>query len=103
MPPDRTGKRLTPQQIALLRKWIEQGAPWSEHWAFRAPQRTPLPQVADKTWPRNPIDHFVLARLEAEKLRPSPEADRSTLLRRVTLDLTGLPPTPAEVKAFLTD
>src|SRR5262245_18749750 len=103
MPPPRTNKRLTPQQIELLKQWIDQGANWSEHWAFVPPKRPPLPKVADASWPRNAIDHFILARLEKEGLRPSPEADRVRLLRRVTLDLTGLPPTPAEVDAFLAD
>jgi hypothetical protein len=103
MPPTKTGKKLTATQIALVRQWIEQGAKWTTHWAFVAPTRPPLPKVAAASWPRNPIDHFILARLEAEHLQPSPEADKTTLLRRVTLDLTGLPPTPAEVDAFLGD
>jgi hypothetical protein len=103
MPPAKTGRRLTGEQAALLRRWIEQGANWSEHWAFVPPRRPPLPAVKDAAWPRTPVDAFILARLEREGLRPSPEADRVTLLRRVTLDLTGLPPTPAEVDAFLAD
>src|SRR5262249_38394911 len=103
MPPPKSGKKLTPEQVALLKRWVEQGAPWSQHWAFVAPKRPPLPRVADASWPRNGIDHFVLARLEKEGLRPSPEADKATLIRRVTLDLTGLPPTPAPVDAFLAD
>jgi hypothetical protein len=103
MPPSKTGKHLAPDQIALLRQWIEQGASWSTHWAFTAPRRPHLPPITDVAWPRNPIDYFILARLEAEHLRPSPEADRAALLRRVTLDLTGLPPTLAEVEAFLSD
>jgi hypothetical protein len=103
MPPPQSKKRLTAQQIDLLRRWIDQGARWSEHWAFVPPRRPALPPVADKTWPRNAIDHFILARLEKEGLKPSPEADRIRLIRRVTLDLTGLPPTPAEVDAFLAD
>jgi mono/diheme cytochrome c family protein len=103
MPPVKSGKRLTAPQIDLLRQWIAQGAPWSTHWAFVAPARPSLPKVADAAWPRNAIDHFILARLEREHLRPSPEADKPTLIRRVTLDLTGLPPTPAEVDAFLAD
>src|SRR5690242_11325365 len=73
------------------------------HWAYMAPKRPPLPAVKNQAWPRNPIDAFVLARLEREGLRPSPEADRVTLLRRVTFDLIGLPPTPQEVDAFLAD
>ena len=103
MPPAKTGKRLTPQQISLLRQWVEQGAPWSNHWAFIAPNRPALPKVADAAWPASPMDYFILARLEKAGLHPTPEADRTTLLRRVTLDLTGLPPTPAEVDAFLAD
>src|SRR5262249_35358274 len=87
----------------LVRKWIERGAPWSSHWSFLPPRRPPLPKESDSAWPRNPIDYFILARLEHEGLRPSPEADRTSLIRRVTLDLTGLPPTPAEVDAFLAD
>src|SRR5207302_7121636 len=101
--PPKSGKKLTAQQITLLRQWIDQGAPWAKHWAYVPPQQAPLPRVADAKWPRGPIDHFILARLEAEGLRPSPEADRITLLRRVTLDLTGMPPAPAEVDAFLAD
>src|SRR5262249_17921910 len=79
------------------------GAPWSTHWAFVAPQRPALPKVTDAAWPRTPIDQFILARLEREGLKPSAEADKTRLIRRVTLDLTGLPPTPAEVDAFLAD
>jgi mono/diheme cytochrome c family protein len=103
MPPMKSGKKLTSEQIDLLRKWIDAGAPWSEHWAFAAPKRSALPPVKDTAWAREPIDRFILARLEREGLKPSPEADRITLLRRVTFDLTGLPPTPAEVAAFLAD
>jgi mono/diheme cytochrome c family protein len=102
MPPAKTGKQLTPEQVALLRQWIDQGAKWSKHWAWVPPERPVLPEV-HTAWPRNPIDYFVLARLEREGLQPSAEADKATLLRRVTLDLTGLPPTPAEVDAFLAD
>ncbi|MCS7166332.1 MAG: DUF1553 domain-containing protein [Gemmatales bacterium] len=103
MPPKTSKKQLTSQHIELIRRWIEQGAPWSEHWAFVPPRKPPLPEVRDKSWPRNPVDYFILARLEQEGLRPAPEADKITLLRRVSLDLTGLPPTPAEVEAFLRD
>src|SRR5262249_35188498 len=87
MPPAAAGPRLSPAQTDLLRRWIEQGAKWQKHWALIPPQRPTLPDVRQRSWPRNPIDVFVLARLEREKLRPSPEADRTTLLRRVTLDL----------------
>jgi hypothetical protein len=103
MPPPKSGKSLKPEQIAILRQWIEQGAPWSSHWAFVPPQRPLLPKVTAGTWPRNAVDAFILARLEAAGLKPSPEADKTTLIRRVTLDLTGLPPTPAEVDSFLAD
>ena len=103
MPPERAHKDLTPQQIALLKSWIEQGAPWQEHWAFRAPAAPLVPAVRNRTWPKNPIDRFVLARLEAQSLEPAPAADARTLLRRVALDLTGLPPKPAEIEVFLKD
>ena len=103
MPPPKTGKKLTQQQKDLLKKWIAQGANWQEHWAFVAPQTPALPQTKDKKWVRNDIDYFVMARLEKEKLKPSPEADKTTLARRATLDLTGLPPTPQEIDAFLAD
>jgi len=107
------GGQLQPAQIALIRSWIDQGAPWQDstgtagqvktHWAFIPPVRPPLPKVEDTKWTRNAIDNFVLARLEKEHLSPAPEADRVTLLRRLSLDLTGLPPTPHEVDAFLKD
>jgi hypothetical protein len=103
MPPVWSGRSLTPKQIELFRVWIDQGAKWQSHWAFDAPKRPALPDVKDKAWPKNPIDRFTLARLEAEGLKPSPEADKATLLRRVSLDLTGLPPTPAEVDSFVAD
>ena len=102
MPPPKSGKVLSPAQIETIRRWIAEGAKWQPHWAFIPPQRPPIPRVERMGWVRNPIDAFVLARLEREGLAPSPEAERATLLRRVTLDLTGLPPTPAEVDAFLT-
>lgn len=103
MPPASFNKTLTPAQIATLERWIQEGAPWETHWSFVPPQRPPLPAVRYEKWVRNPIDAFILARLEREGLTPSPEADRATLLRRVTLDLTGLPPTPAELDSFLAD
>jgi hypothetical protein len=103
MPPAKFGRRLTDQQIQLLQRWIERGAHWQSHWSLLTPKRPPLPRVEDTAWPRNGLDRFVLARLEREGLRPAPEADRTTLLRRVTLDLTGLPPTLSEVDAFLND
>ena len=101
MPPQKSGKKLTAQQIQTLRQWVEQGASWTTHWAFEPPRKTDLPAVKDAGWPRNPIDRFILARLEAEGLHPSPEAEATTLVRRVYLDLTGLPPTPHDVDAFL--
>ncbi|MCA8976774.1 MAG: DUF1549 domain-containing protein, partial [Planctomycetes bacterium] len=103
MPPAETNKPLDEAQQKLLVRWIEAGAEWSEHWSFTPPVEPALPGVADPTWPRNAIDHFVLATLERRGLRPSAPADRRTLLRRVTLDLTGLPPTPEELAAFLAD
>jgi hypothetical protein len=103
MPPVDSGRTLTAAQRALLKQWIEQGAEYQPHWSFVTPARPPLPEVAKTEWPRSAIDYFVLARLEREGLAPSPEAERHTLIRRVTLDLTGLPPTPEEVQAFLAD
>jgi hypothetical protein len=103
MPPVHSGHKLTDRQIALLRRWIDEGAKWETHWAYLAPKRPELPKIKKPDWLRNPIDHFILARLEKEGLQPSPEADKLTLLRRVTFDLTGLPPTLAEVDSFLAD
>ncbi len=103
MPPAASGRTLTTREIELIRRWIEQGAKWESHWSFIAPRRPRLPETTDRTWQRNGIDAFVLDRLDREGLRPSPEADGDTLIRRVSLDLTGLPPTPAEVDAFLAD
>ncbi len=103
MPPPKTGKTLKPAQIELFRKWIAEGADWPVHWSFVPPRRAPLPEVKNKRWLRNLIDSFVLSRLESEGATPAPEADKPTLARRVTLDLTGLPPTIEEVDAFLSD
>src|SRR6266576_2109849 len=94
---------LPPQQIALLRQWIKEGAKWEDHWAFVPPKPRLLPSVKRADWARQPLDRFILARLEKESLEPSPEADKAALLRRVSFDLTGLPPTPAEQAAFLAD
>ena len=99
----RGGEALTESEVETIRLWIDQGAEWQLHWAFIPPDRSPLPPVTDPDWVRNPIDRFVLAQLEAEGLNPSEEADRITLLRRVTLDLTGLPPTEGEITALLND
>ncbi|HEV3121459.1 MAG TPA: DUF1549 domain-containing protein, partial [Isosphaeraceae bacterium] len=118
MPPKGKGDRLTPEQVSLLRAWIDQGARWpddtqtadansqktaSDHWSFQPIKRQELPPVKDTSWARSPIDAFVLAKLEAEELSPSPEADRSTLIRRLSLDLLGLPPLREEVNRFLND
>ncbi len=103
MPPRETGKRLKPQEIETLRRWIAQGAAYAKHWSYVAPVRPPVPRVSDPSWVINPIDSFILARLDREGLRPSPAADRYTLIRRVSLDLTGLPPTPEEADRFVND
>src|ERR1700733_12127285 len=102
-PPYSDRKPLSEQEVAMLRAWIEQGAKWQSHWSFIAPVRPAEPKVQNRAWVRNPIDNFILARLEKEGLKPSPEADRGQLLRRVSFDLTGLPPTLAELDAFLAD
>ena len=106
MPPEYSHKEVTAEQAELIRRWIEQGATWQEHWAFTPPERPALPAVGSLSlgeWPRNPIDHFILARLEAEALQAAPEADRRTLIRRLSLDTTGLPPSPEQVEAFVND
>jgi Protein of unknown function (DUF1549)/Planctomycete cytochrome C len=111
MPPDGEGKRLTAEQVGLVRAWIDQGAKWpvptgakdGKHWAYQKPIRHEPPPVKNESWPKNAIDHFVLARLERENLQPSAEVDRARLIRRVSLDLIGLPPTVEEVDAFLAD
>ncbi len=103
MPPPDSHRHLEPAQIEMLRRWIEEGAPYQEHWAFVPPARPKLPKVKKANWPRSGIDRFVLARLEAEGLAPSAEADRYTLARRLHLDLIGLPPTPEEADAFAAD
>ncbi|HWY85419.1 MAG TPA: DUF1553 domain-containing protein [Gemmataceae bacterium] len=100
MPPKKSNKELTKEQIALLGRWIEQGGKYQKHWSLLAPVKAAVPPVKNAAWAKNAIDHFVLARLEAEHLAPAPEADRRALLRRLSFDLTGLPPTPAEVDAF---
>ena len=108
------GGKLTGAEIDTLKQWIDQGADWPDsasapiqpvkkHWAFEPPVQAPIPAVSDVKWPRNEIDRFILAKLDQEQLKPSPPANRITLLRRASLDLTGLPPTPAEVDAFLAD
>ncbi len=103
MPPLDADRQLAPPQIELLRRWIKEGAAWQPHWSFIPPTRPVLPGVVDTKWSRNAVDSFILARLEREGLTPSPEADKATLLRRASFDLTGLPPAPADVDTFLTD
>ena len=103
MPPPSLNKPLSDADKKLLTKWIELGAEYREHWSFVAPARPARPTVKNANWPKNEIDYFILARLEREGLAPSAEADKITLIRRVTLDLTGLPPTLAEVDAFVAD
>lgn len=103
MPPRASNERLSPTDVETLRQWIAAGAPYERHWAFVAPRRPELPDVQRESWPQSPIDRFVLARLEAEGLAPSPAADRYTLIRRLYLDLIGLPPTPQEADAFFHD
>lgn len=103
MPPPAANKPLSDAQKQTLRDWIAAGAEYASHWAFVPPTRPSLPEVQNTAWPRNAIDHFILAQLEKEKLAPSPEADRYTLARRAHLDLIGLPPTPEEVDAFVND
>ncbi|MCH7726050.1 MAG: PSD1 domain-containing protein [Planctomycetes bacterium] len=103
MPPADSGKQLSKEQIDLVRRWIEQGAAWQGHWAFIPPKQVDPPAPRDEKWIRNAADRFILARLEREGFSPSPAADRITLVRRLSFDLTGLPPAPAEVDAFVND
>ena len=103
MPPPETEKTISPEELAILRKWIEGGAEYQGHWSYEKPVRAAKPKVKNAAWGAGTIDAFVLAKLEAEGLAPSPEADRVTLLRRWSFDLTGLPPTPEEIDAFLAD
>jgi hypothetical protein len=103
MPPPTSGQELSSTQIELLTAWIEQGAKWTEHWAFLTPQRPAVPTIPHDAWSRNEIDAFVRDLLRQENLNTSDEASRRTLIRRVSLDLTGLPPTPMEVEAFIAD
>ncbi|MCE9518102.1 MAG: DUF1553 domain-containing protein, partial [Verrucomicrobia bacterium] len=103
MPPPSAKHPLTAAQQDILQRWVAAGALYQDHWAFVAPKAAPIPAGKNKEWPRNEIDRFILARLEAEGLQPSPEADRATLIRRVSLDLTGLPPRVEEADAFIND
>lgn len=102
MPPRKEHKDMKPNEIALIKAWIEQGAPWQPHWAFIAPEKSAVPAVKNEAWAKNPIDRFVLARLEKEGLTPAPETDAYTLIRRVALDVTGLPPKPELIKKYAT-
>ncbi|MBI3684071.1 MAG: DUF1553 domain-containing protein [Acidobacteria bacterium] len=103
MPPPGAARTLTKEQVELIGRWIDEGAEWRTHWAYSAPRRPEPPEVKDKAWRKNAIDDYVLAKLENAGLRPALPADKATLIRRVTLDLTGLPPSPSEVQAFLND
>ncbi len=103
MPPAKSNRHLSTEQKSMLERWIAEGARYQNHWAFESPVRPPEPEVHTTGWVRNPIDSFVLHKLEYEGLHPSPEADRATLIRRLSIDLTGLPPTAEEVDAFITD
>ena len=103
MPPSDSHLSLKDSEIAVIEAWITEGAPWQGHWAFVPPEKTAPPEVQNAPWCRSPIDQFILARLESAGLEPAPEAPREVLIRRVSLDLTGLPPTPDEVDAFLSD
>ena len=103
MPPPKSGKVLTPAEKELLGQWIGQGGKFAAHWAYQHPVRSKVPAVSETNWPRNPIDSFLLARLEREKIRPSSDADPRTLIRRLHLDLTGLLPTPKQAADFVAD
>jgi len=103
MPPEKVNKVLKPEQKELLKQWIAAGAIYQPHWAFVPPVKARLPGVKNSKWVKNPVDHFILARLEQEQLTPNGEADKRTLIRRVTLDLTGLPPSPRQVELFVKD
>ncbi|MFP6620156.1 MAG: DUF1553 domain-containing protein [Pirellulaceae bacterium] len=103
MPPRDSGKSLSAEQVALIGRWIDQGADWQGHWSFIKPRQVVIPVTGEQDWGHNAIDRFVLSRLEQEQLQPSREAKRETLIRRVMLDLTGLPPSPTDVADFLAD
>ncbi len=103
MPPPKHAARLPAAEVERLSEWVRQGAPYARHWSYQKPNRPKPPEVRDPAWAKNPIDRFLLARMEKEGLAPSPEADRNALIRRLALDLTGLPPAPEEVAAFAAD
>lgn len=101
MPPPESHKELKPEQISKIKAWIEEGAPWQPHWSLMKPERAPEPEVKNSAWVKTPVDRFVLAKLENAGLQPAPEADAAALIRRVSLDLTGLPPSPELVQRYL--
>jgi hypothetical protein len=103
MPPPESHKTLKPAQISMIKTWIEQGAPWQPHWSLIPAQKPAVPMVKDKAWSKTPLDSFVLSKLEAAGLKPAPEAEAHALVRRISLDLTGLPPSPKLVKCYATD
>ena len=103
MPPPESKLEMSADEIALIERWIAQGADWEDHWAFVTPKTPNLPKVQQKAWPKNSIDFYTLAKMEQQGLKPSREADRRTLIRRVCFDLTGLPPSPEEVERFVND
>jgi len=103
MPPPEFGRKLTPEQVSLLKQWVQEGAEWQNHWSFIVPERAAVPEVKESSWVRNTVDRFVLSELEKRGLKPEPEAEKTTLIRRATMDLTGLPPTIEEVDAYLAD
>ena len=103
MPPPEANRQLSPEQKKRLRQWIDEGGKYEKHWAFSAPQRPTPPSTKLNDWAKNPIDQFVLSKLESRGLSPSPQADRSTLIKRLSIDLLGLPPTIEEVDAFVSD
>ena len=103
MPPPDTKKKLTASQKEKLKRWIASGAKYQKHWSFEKPRKTDLPKVNNPDWIKTPIDRFVLAKLESKGLTPAPEANARTLFRRIHLDITGLPPKPADVDAFEND
>ncbi|HEX7448978.1 MAG TPA: DUF1549 domain-containing protein, partial [Pirellulales bacterium] len=102
-PPDSKKPPLTAEEIELVKRWIDEGAKFDAHWSYLKPQRAALPAIKNQAWPHNPIDYFIAARHEEHGLAPAPEADRRTLIRRLSFDLTGLPPRPADIAAFLAD
>jgi mono/diheme cytochrome c family protein len=103
MPPPKSHKELKPEEVALLKQWIAQGAPWQPHWAFIPPEKAAFPSVKNEAWVKTPLDRFILAKLEEKGLQPAPEAEPRVLFRRLHLDLTGLPPSKEDLEAFLTD